>query len=734
MSNIPDWISFDFKIIKRNQSTLNETLVSEGNEVHLDFDMHFKRYAQANEQIINPERIRLVYQNKPKRHAPVVNALRSDFPRDLPHLNPVPEQHLVSICLWRKGGTDSLYIQRGILELLKVLKSWLEEASVGQLNKDGWEPSPRSSIGLSVVTDIAWLQKQATKTRLSNKVLMFNAIASYEKSLGNLWGVAYCCDKNIKQVDLKNTSKKKASLMVSQELEKNNDGYFELRCIVPIPENNHVDDKNSSAEVGTLEELKNFGNYQALSQTIDEIEKDFQDKKDRHCLVLVIKRRPLPLIQDIMGLSEDNDERKIEIIPFYIRKEKSNVLVQFVSPKSDITSKELSDISGIENTNDKVGIIGCGSLGSSIADQLARAGVHQISIWDDDVLEPHNSARHISIYQKFNILPFKSILLEKHIKEISLEHSKNTSQKTEKLLTNNQIPEDIEHIIDSTASNLPHLWHSNDLPHSLSKVYISDEGRIGIFQHITKNNNIDLLDLEGLTYAKATIFPELAEWFKRQSSLETRLVGLNCSSNTLTLSWSKILSHSSTISTAFFESITKNKSFIGLNFLDDKGLPKGYKVLAEESELEFERREIIDNNNCEWILSISDSAKETMRKVRQKHLPKEVGGYLLGLVCIETHRISITSATEGKLIHSNTASLKLAPICKDTEASSLLSCSNSMLIPLGTWHSHPCQSAEASATDLGTLNKALNLEVYPFVMVIVADETLNYKIGFKPDT
>ena len=43
-----------------------------------------------------------------------------------------------------------------------------------------------------------------------------------------------------------------------------------------------------------------------------------------------------------------------------------------------------------EKLSGKIHIIGCGSVGSTVAENLARCGVKNFTLWDFDVVEPHN--------------------------------------------------------------------------------------------------------------------------------------------------------------------------------------------------------------------------------------------------------------------------------------------------------------------------------------------------------
>ena len=50
-----------------------------------------------------------------------------------------------------------------------------------------------------------------------------------------------------------------------------------------------------------------------------------------------------------------------------------------------------------EKNKDRIHIIGCGSVGSTIAENLARAGVTKFTLWDFDTVEPKNIANQMFI-------------------------------------------------------------------------------------------------------------------------------------------------------------------------------------------------------------------------------------------------------------------------------------------------------------------------------------------------
>ena len=68
-----------------------------------------------------------------------------------------------------------------------------------------------------------------------------------------------------------------------------------------------------------------------------------------------------------------------------------------------------------EKDNSKIHIIGCGSVGSTVAENLARCGVKNFVLYDFDVVEPHNIAnqmftqRHIGMAK---VEALKEILID----------------------------------------------------------------------------------------------------------------------------------------------------------------------------------------------------------------------------------------------------------------------------------------------------------------------------------
>ncbi|MBF4308198.1 hypothetical protein, partial [Vibrio anguillarum] len=196
------------------------------------------------------------------------------------------------------------------------------------------------------------------------------------------------------------------------------------------------------------------------------------------------------------------------------------------------------------------------------------------------------------------------------------------------------------HIIDATASDLEKYWQSKpNCP--VSRVYISDEGRVGIIQTQPQSGTPDILDLDAFLLLLSQNDSDIQNWLNRQSTLSSKLVGLSCSSETLELPWSSILNHASSMVPALKQQFEKPKPLIEINISDKNGFPKGYKEVGNEKNLTFLSKTVKDNEGIEWKVSIHQSVINKIDLTLEKHSPREAGGYLLGLFSLETHRVSI---------------------------------------------------------------------------------------------
>ena len=82
--------------------------------------------------------------------------LRTDFPLNLPHINPHRVGHRVSPCLF-EGSLNELLHRFGLDAIVDQLVAWLHKAAAGTLLdlEQGWEPTRRDDCPSSIVFSAA---------------------------------------------------------------------------------------------------------------------------------------------------------------------------------------------------------------------------------------------------------------------------------------------------------------------------------------------------------------------------------------------------------------------------------------------------------------------------------------------------------------------------------------------------------------------------------------------------
>jgi proteasome lid subunit RPN8/RPN11 len=716
---IPDYISSDIHLLSAHFDISNLDISELLESIEVSFMLNVGDYGQSKVDFIYPkESITLKYKKQSAKCAPEVISGRADFPKNVAHLNPVEDESIASICLWRKGGTSELYQQRGILELISILKEWLEDASTGRLEHDGWEPRPVTS-GINIQTSTRILQEMAScpealkilKTEVKTLLFKDSLVIGFCRTSTN-WSKTNKINSPLRPFKWSDVC--------------DITGYLVCDPDEDISRHNKL--------ILNINDLKNYSKNRSLHKLISKLQSLTVDKnQSRACIVIVAHNRPLQIVDEVPDQSENTQAKKIEPVGFFLFRNPNEITfnVENINIKSPASSKLLQSVSGGKNPTKKhLGIIGCGALGSSIADQLARRGMARFSLWDNDSLEVHNHARHVLNIGNGaeDLLSLKSQKLERHLKNIHVDLS--CTSHTEIFSTKSQQRKlvGIEHLIDSTGSDLDADW-SNGIIIPVSRLFISDQGRIGILQTHDGKGGADMLDLDALIYLKSTNHSFISTWLNQQSTLSNKLIGFGCSSATLEMPWSTILNHSSGLMPSLLKVIKTPEPSIMVNLLDTDGNPKGAFQLYNDEI--FHRYRAQEDTGLQWQVSITEEMHEKMKSIRERMLPAETAGYLLGLFNFESRRISIVFASDGSCIQKSTNSVVLDAISNDSEVTALLRSCNNMLLPLGTWHSHPSISAQASNKDLSTLDNIAIDRAIPTVMLILADSDLNVLVKYN---
>ena len=474
-------IRVEYSFIKAHTHTRNLCVYESVRSTFIVFDFIFdESCTPADPRISCPELIALEY-IKPvgDSEPPEIWAIRDNFPKDLPHLNPVSSDKPASICLWRNGGNTSLYEHRGLQGLLNILLEWLCDAQDGTLQHDGWEPTPRSSdieifckVGLlqQLVHNLMKEQTQILYAQSSTHLVFFGA----EPVIGNISLMSKFSEKE----------RRKYKIIANENSSLNAESAIVLLAAPVTSEPG----KHNPLYITTEEDFDNYLRYCGINYSSHQLKQYVRSlllKNNKpntiYVNVLIAHKRPIRLIQDVPGLA-GGDAGKIEIIALLAIAEVNNNFSLIFRPCSLASEGSRSLLSKVSSTADidskHVAIAGCGAIGSAIADMLCKQGVRQLTLVDKDRFSPHNPARHVLDKNSTNAP-----------KVLGLETYLRTNYHTKKITPlwcdldrqNVTLPEimQVSLLVDCTAN--PRVSNEIDLGTRrlpASKCYISKAGRM----------------------------------------------------------------------------------------------------------------------------------------------------------------------------------------------------------------------------------------------------------------
>ncbi len=628
--------------------------------------------------------------------APKIFSERADFPRDLPHLNPVAATNPVFPCLAREG-INTLYKRVGIQGFLARASRWMFDAAYGLLDKDGWEPVIMYRFQ-DAVLDVSELQTLAAAPD------------------GKLGGIA-------------------TGIATTNRLPNNDDPVYYTK-IYPFPfeqeplaeifdsepspwnipwafvwgNHDNVSAQYCHPSISTFEELsiwaENGGCHENLREAIDQQLAKLPNLAEL-AVILVGHWRPRPLRPSIPDLA-DGWGAHLEITVFLIgfnRHEDgswdcrsiSNVWpLRLVSNASPALMKKMA---GISEKFSSCGIVGCGALGSYVAEHLVREGVNDLMLVDYDIFAPHNVARHVLSKTDYGLL--KAGALAKRLANLTGVKVKSEDAVIQSVIADKESAfSQIEFILDTTANPaLPHYWVNVCESRPILRASIANEGRLGllVIEGLDKNPRID--DLQVWLYALADQHEPLVSWLRDNNSIQSVTLGLNCASETMVVSSSSVGAHASVIARRVRDYLTNKNREPGIlvNAMDADGMPTGARWFAAPG-INSVQAQVIGHEHV-WELRLPDTEQAKIDHwVTNSH--DEQGGYLYGLYDLRNQVINVARVVHVPTLKSTPGGLHLPPAGRTAEERRLNAASSGKLLVVGSWHTHPEGGAGMSFTDL----------------------------------
>lgn len=365
--------------------------------------------------------------------------------------------------------------------------------------------------------------------------------------------------------------------------------------------------------------------------------------------------------------------------------------------------------------------IGAGALGSPVLTNLTRSGYGRLTIIDDDVLHPHNLARHALGAEYIGW--YKAEALASSLGSLMSNPSWAKPIVANILFPGNKSEEldgayqDTDLILDLAAS-IPvprHLVYGVNSESRRASLFLNPSGKALTLLSEDAGRNIPLDSLEMQFYraiARDTNLESLLDHPDRNRT------GQTCRDVSAEISQEDIAVHGGTGSRAIRQLAEHDGARIRTWLLDEEG---NYQLV-----MDIEPAWPIKRSQGDWTVLLDSELVETLARLREMRLPNETGGVLVGS-CDRSRKIlyvvdALPSPSDSEELRTSyirgTKGLK-------EQVRRIQQVTDGGLDYVGEWHSHPNgHGAEPSDRDrklLDWIRAGMEEESETGVMCIIGE-------------
>lgn len=415
----------------------------------------------------------------------------------------------------------------------------------------------------------------------------------------------------------------------------------------------------------------------------------------------------LPFVSEVDATGQADAWRRLPIEPVDVR--------------TTFDAADARRASGVEDAGaDFQGVLaGAGALGSSMADIWSREGWGNWSYVDDDILEPHNLVRHIG-----KDLHIGWAKVDVVAEMAGLNWPSNTKPQT--VFTKATSDDEALARAISSASLLVDATTTLEVPRDLGErdevprivsTFLTPSGRSSVLLFEDQARSVRQGALEA-QYYRAILN---SDWGAEHlvGHLGSYWVGAGCRDFSGVLPHELVQLHAATLARQVRLLAAQPEAHIRVWTVDENSGALSVDVVAAASPLVRQAGK--------WRVAWDEALARKLHQLRERSLPDETGGVVLGYVdqkrstiqLVDTLPAPVDSEASATGFTRGTAGLREALAEAGTRTAGIVGY-------LGEWHSHPRRKpATPSAEDqalLAYLAQTLSLDGMPAVMLIVADD------------
>ncbi len=712
--------------------------------VELDLDVTMPQHMKAAGG--SPNGVRLVETTsvKLRRSYPWTSPtfyLREDFPRDLPHLHPSPPDALPRPCLI-DGSQREYFVQFGLVELgvfnlVHQLVLWLQRAAEGTLidPEQGWEPTLRRGLQDTLVIDAEYAQGLAGRDggHCVLKADYYRSGLLDDRITENAWTIV---DVTNNAVPLKREDE---NLFTAQPLQNASAGYT-VGCVVwpdKLPSGKaFVASTYMPETVGTLGALRkraddlNCGRaFDAFLSSLERCWSGISWPVPIPIAITLCARRPCHVI----GSTSD-----IELLPYLIEIRALEGRTSLfpggdeepVAPMMQLDRANptlLRRVSGAPAVG-QVAMLGSGSVGSKMAVHLARSGIEVPILCDEDLLMPHNMARHA--LARTPLASYKASELAKELALLGQEPQVYKEDLVGALSTREGrravLPKNASFAVNTTASlsvrEALSALPPKELKLRLAEAALFGRGHGGFLLVEGAEHNPTLSDLIAEIYARPSSSRARNLMVDPEHGLTEVQIGQGCGSLTMPMTDSRLSSMTAGLTEKLVEEMTEPNKF-GRVIVGATEAGSLNTTWHERTVPPFIAVPIEPTDG--WTLRISQRVLDDIRADIALYPGVETGGVMIGSCSARLKTITLVDVipappdsdrSAGRFV-LGTSGLKKAIEERHRQ-------SGGTLFDIGTWHSHLSDHGP-SPTDRQTAKELAAERPPPSALLIVTPNELH---------
>ena len=620
--------------------------------------------------------------------------LRADFPTNLPHINPYTLGELVYPCISEVPLEDLLH-SIGLSALFDATCQWLNNAAADELHSpfQGWEHVRREETKGLIHVD-SYSIRNSLDTGIS--VVKFYNYHYYRMGssddlvIGNLITPSLGSSNSV--------LKKKYVFVDRDTLIRNALG------ILFRTEDGKDFDEYRPDTVHDFKSLRVFARDLGLQHAFDarlkhifaisspqSMQKQNKAPVEEFMVVFAVKR-PFNLVGtkspwELLAYRVCFNQEHMEKIP-------DDTVVMPAQLIEKCCPQLLQAVSGKQVEKPvKLGLLGCGSLGSKVALHLAKTGCYQFELVDKDYFSSHNNARHGLVIADFNNLCFsKSQLLYRQLLDLNVEAKpidKDIRSMGDK--EGFSLNKKTDYILDATASLPVHYYlshHCAQLRGRLLQSTLYGKSTMGVIAIEGDVRTVRIDDIAAFVNTLCIGNDQVKKAMYGEVGPRINYFGEGCGSVTTIMNDMDIslmsTAVSSRINAHIQHSSTTTEGLLHVGLIDQSSLEMAWMTYRFPPTLIIPK-----NSRYDWNVRILGSITKKIEELSNEDSTLENGGIIAGQVCHLSKTIYVNyllDAPKGSVRTRDSFELSTEGLSREFDR--IHERTNGQITFLGTWHSH----------------------------------------------